>query len=173
MVPLHPQPVPGDSNRLRWIIRAGTLGFAGEVARVPSALATLLADGTLAEVVVEPSAVVTRVSEGCTWAAVGCRVRTALHAALADPAGWIPNAATDPDAALLRLAQRLVETVIDPYARSHGGSVTVVDVSADVVTVRLGGSCSGCTAAQWSILDRLTRELRRHHASARAVGALR
>ena len=50
------------------------------------------------------------------------------------------------------LADR-VEAVLDaevrPYLASHGGDITVADLSADgVLRVRLAGQCSGCPAAQ-------------------------
>jgi Fe-S cluster biogenesis protein NfuA len=174
MVPLHPQPYPGAPDRLRWIAPAATLPFTGAVKSVPAPLAELLADGTLAEVFIEPGAVVTRLGDGSTWACAGPRVRTALHTALADAAGWTPSAAMGPgsdDSALRRVAQQVVEMVINPYARRHGGSASLVGVSAGVVTVRLHGSCSGCPAARWSILDRLERELRHRHPALRGVQA--
>lgn len=42
------------------------------------------------------------------------------------------------------------EAAIDsvrPYLHSHGGDVTVLDARAGVVTVRLSGACSGCSAS--------------------------
>src|SRR5690349_4724157 len=97
MVPMHPQPYPSDPDRLRWIIPPGTLRITGAVAAVPAPLAALLSDGTLAEIAVEPAAVVTRLSPGRCWSAEGPRVRTALHAALEEPAAWVPAHGSDPD----------------------------------------------------------------------------
>lgn len=36
---------------------------------------------------------------------------------------------------------------VRPFIHSHGGEVEVVDAAGGVVTVRLSGSCSGCTAS--------------------------
>ncbi|MFK4144872.1 NifU family protein [Streptomyces sp. NPDC004065] len=96
MVPLHPQRVPGRPDRLRWIVPAGTLTVTGPLADVPAPLAALLADGTLARVTAEPAAVVTVLGADREWSREGARVRTALHAALDNPAGW--TAATGPGA---------------------------------------------------------------------------
>jgi|UPI0006E1CFE8 hypothetical protein len=53
-------------------------------------MAALLADGTLAQITLDGEAVITHLGADQDWARVGTRVRTALHAALEDPAGWIP-----------------------------------------------------------------------------------
>ncbi len=81
MVPLHAQRCPDAPDCLRWV--TPPLHVVGS--RTP--LADLVADGTLAEVLVEPSSVVTRLGAGHTWATVGPRVRTALHQALASCTG--------------------------------------------------------------------------------------
>lgn len=36
---------------------------------------------------------------------------------------------------------------VRPFIQSHGGDVEVLDVRGGVVTVRLSGACSGCTAS--------------------------
>src|SRR5690348_4320743 len=101
--PLHPQPFKGDPNRLRWIIPAGLLTVTGPLAAVPAPLAALLADGTLAGLTAEPGAVVTCLGPNRRWSADGPRVRTAMHAALDDPAGWVavPDETDRGDDALL------------------------------------------------------------------------
>jgi len=60
MIPIHPQAYPGDPDRLRWVIPAGVLHCTGRLAAVPPPLDALLSDGTLAEIVAEPTAVVAR-----------------------------------------------------------------------------------------------------------------
>ncbi|KES08420.1 hypothetical protein BU52_05180 [Streptomyces toyocaensis] len=166
MIPLHPQPVPGHPHRLRWLIPAGVLTWTGSPASVPAALAALLADGTLAHVSVEPAAVVTRIGEGHCWRADGARVRTALHKALEDPAGWSPAADADAgrsrdDTALGTAARDLIAGPVGERARSHGGAIELVGVHDGVVTVRLDGACHGCPAAMLTLHHWLERLLRR------------
>ncbi|MFI2433581.1 NifU family protein [Streptomyces sp. NPDC018693] len=166
MVPLHPQRVPGRPDRLRWIVPAGLLTRTGRITAAPAPLAALLVDGTLAEVTVEPAAVVTRLGAGRGWSGEGARVRTALHAALADPAGWVPaDEAGRPgeDAALEAAARELIAGAAGQFARSHGGAIELVGVRNGVVTVRLGGACRACPAAWGTLHQRLERQLRRRH----------
>ncbi|MFE9098615.1 NifU family protein [Streptomyces sp. NPDC007264] len=97
MIPLHPQHVPGRPDRLRWVVPVGALPCTGRLGRVPAPLAALLADGTLASVTAEPGAVVTTLGRDRSWPGEGARVRTALHAALDDRAGWAPAPAPAAD----------------------------------------------------------------------------
>ncbi|GAA3341793.1 hypothetical protein GCM10020358_34480 [Amorphoplanes nipponensis] len=171
MIPLHPQAYPGDGNRLRWIVPAGLLGVTGPLRGAPAALAALLTDGTLAGATVEPAAVVTTLGAGRSWAADGPRIRDALHAALAEPAGWTV-AADDgraADATLRVLVRGLLDGTAGQFARSHGGGIDLVDVRDGVVTVRLRGACHGCPAARITLHQRLERQLRRQCPGLRAV----
>jgi Fe-S cluster biogenesis protein NfuA len=49
---------------------------------------------------------------------------------------------------------------IRPYIASHGGRVEVLDVADGVVHVRLGGSCSGCTASAVTLREGVGTALR-------------
>ncbi|TNH28500.1 NifU family protein [Micromonospora orduensis] len=172
MIPVHPQPYPGHPDRLRWIVPAGVLTVVGPLAAVPAPLAALLTDGTLAEIVVEPTAVVTGLGPGHHWPIDGSRVRTAIHAALDEPAGWIPAHDTGDnglDAVLFTLARDLLDGTVGQFARSHGGRIELVGVHDGVVTVRLTGACHGCPAARITLHQRLERELRRRYPALRAV----
>ncbi|MFE9023985.1 NifU family protein [Streptomyces sp. NPDC007808] len=172
MVPVHPQEVPGRCDLLRWIIPAGILTGAGPLAAVPAPLAALLIDGTLAQITLEGQAVVTCLGSGRTWPEEGARVRTALHAALDDPAGWITGTGTashDDDAELFGVAQEVLAGEVGEFVRSHGGSIDLVEVRDGVVTVRLGGACHGCPASWFTLYQRLERRLRRGHPGLREV----
>ncbi|SFL92188.1 Fe-S cluster biogenesis protein NfuA, 4Fe-4S-binding domain [Streptomyces pini] len=172
VVPLHPQRIPGRADRLRWIVPAGTLTGTGPLAEVPEPLATLLTDGTLTRIELEGEAVVTRLGADRTWAREGPRVRSALHAALGDPAGWIPatgGAPRDDDARLYDTARAVIAGQVGDFARSHGGRIELVGVRDGVVTVRLGGACHGCPASWFTLHQRLERRLRQRHPGLRAV----
>ena len=162
-IPVHPQRVPGRPDRLRWIIPAGILTGTGPLAEVPAPLAALLADGTLARITAERAAVVTCLGPDRTWPEEGARVRSALHAALGRPAGWIPVTATDhsDDTLLHDVAREVLAGEVGDFARSHGGVIDLVDVRDGVVTVRLGGACRGCPASWITLHQRLERHLRR------------
>ncbi|WP_222127749.1 NifU family protein [Streptomyces sp. SLBN-31] len=171
MVPLHPQPT-GRPDELRWIVPAGTLTGTGALARVPAAPAALLADGTLAAISLEATAVVTRLGPGRTWAEDGPRVRTALHTALEDPAGWIVDAGAGPgadDAALYGVVVEVLAGETGDFVRSHGGGIDLVDVTDGVVTVCLRGACHGCPASWLTLHQRLERRIRQRHPALREV----
>ncbi|MEH0548029.1 NifU family protein [Streptomyces sp. NBC_00490] len=172
MIPIHPQQVPGRSDRLRWIIPAGHLTGTGPLTEVPEPLAALLADGTLAQITLDGEAVVTSLGAGRTWSQEGARVRGALHTALGDPDGWIPvtsSAAYDDDALLYGVAREVLAGQMGDFARSHGGSIDLVGVCDGVVTVRLGGACHDCPASWFTLHQRLERQLRRRHPGLREV----
>ncbi|MFE6280946.1 NifU family protein [Streptomyces sp. NPDC057877] len=164
--------MPGRTDRLRWIVPAGVLPGTGPLAEAPAPLAALLADGTLTRITVEPTAVVTVLGPDRRWTREGPRVRTALHAALDDPTGWVPADDTGPghdDAVLYAVAREVLAGPVGDLARSHGGSIDLVDVSDDIVTVRLGGACHGCPAAWVTLHRRLEHQLRRRHPALREV----
>jgi NFU1 iron-sulfur cluster scaffold homolog, mitochondrial len=172
MIPIHPQPSPGHPDQLRWITPAGVLPCAGRLTAVPAPLAALLADGTLAELWVESAAVVTRLGPGRSWPSDGTRVRTAIHAALDDPAGWVPaaEAGDRPDDLLLYTAARdVIDGPVGQFARSHGGTIDLVEAHDGVVTVRLGGACRGCPAARVTMHQRLEHRLRQRYPGLREV----
>lgn len=172
MVPVHPQPCPGHPDRLRWVIPADALPALGPLAAVPAPLTALLADGTLTQIVAEPAAVLTCLAVGRDWRAEGPRVRTAIHAALDDPAGWIPARPAGDDGTDTRLyamVRDLLDGAVGQFARSHGGGIELVRVHGGVVTVRLAGACHGCLAASITLRLRLERDLRRRYPALRAV----
>ncbi len=49
---------------------------------------------------------------------------------------------------------------VRPYLHEHGGEVDVLSVDHGVVRVRLGGACSGCTAAAITLRDGVEEALR-------------
>ncbi|WP_424884565.1 NifU family protein [Streptomyces sp. SAI-126] len=165
--------MPDRPDRLRWVIPAGILTGAGPLAEVPAPLAALLAEGALAQITLEVEAVVTCLGADRTWPEEGARVRSALHAALDDPTGWITvtggTAPCDDDAQLYGVAREVLAGEVGDFARSHGGSIELIDVRDGIVTVRLGGTCHGCPASWFTLHQRLESRLRRRHPGLREV----
>ena len=98
---------------------------------------------------------------GNSWRELGDDVREALCDALLDPAGWRIDAVTDDTAELAAIAAELLAGPIGALAESHGGSIELVSVAGDNVTVRMSGACHGCPAAASTLHDKLQHELRR------------
>jgi Fe-S cluster biogenesis protein NfuA len=171
MIPIHPQACPGRPDRLRWITPPGVPPFSGPVAAVPAPLAALLADGTLAGVRLEQAAVETTLGPGRDWSRDGARVRTALHAALAERDGWTPATGSEGagDESLRSAARALLAGDLGRFAASHGGDIQLIDVRDGVVTVRLEGACHGCPAARLTLGRRFEDQLRRRCPQLHAV----
>jgi len=49
---------------------------------------------------------------------------------------------------------------VRPYIHSHGGKAEVIDAAGGVVTLRLSGSCSGCTASDVTVTESIEQALR-------------
>lgn len=170
MIPLHPRAHPADPSVLTWVTPPGTTPFTGTVAEAPAPLDALLADGTLAGIRLDPGAVTTRLGPGRSWSQAGPRVRTALHAALDQPTGWIAvegdqqsgdGAGSGSDAVLEEAARGILAGPLGDVAAAHGGGIRLIDVRDGVVRVELRGACHGCPAAGFTLGGRLEAELRR------------
>ena len=74
----------------------------------------------------------------------------------------------DADAATLRLIGIALDEV-RPYVHSHGGEIEVVSAVDGVVTLRMHGTCDGCTAADETVAGRIEVALREHWIDFRRV----
>ncbi len=161
LVPVHPEPVPGEAQVLRWVVPADALGFVGVPAGVPPALRNLLDGGVLAALAVEPAAVRTTLAAGLTWREHGGRVREALQAALATPDGWQPPAGGANADDVLRMAfDEVLGGEVGDYIRSHGGRIELLSAADDEVVVRLDGACAHCPASDGTLTERIETGLR-------------
>lgn len=177
-VPVHAEAVPGRPERVRWVVPARLLAFVGEPTAVPSALAELVRESVVARIEVVPAAVLVDLAAGRTWAEDADRVRAALQQGLAVPEQWRPPAEQAEPAAAARAhlgaaARAVVAGEVGDYARSHGGSLEVVDVHDGVVDVALHGTCDGCPAAGRTLEDRVLVAVRALDPSVREVRSLR
>ncbi len=67
---------------------------------------------------------------------------------------------------------RVIQVALDevrPYVHSHGGEIEVVDVTDGVVSMRMHGTCNGCTAADDTVTRRIEVALREHWMDFRRV----
>jgi NFU1 iron-sulfur cluster scaffold homolog, mitochondrial len=166
MIPIHAI-ATANPQQLRWVVAADQLPTPGTVSHAPGRLGELLNDGVIGELVVQTSLnsgnkgdVLITLGAGHTWRELGDDIRDALSDALLDPAGWRIDAADD-TARLAAITQELLTGPIGALAESHGGSIELVSVVGNDVTVRLSGACRGCPAAASTLHDNLQRELRR------------
>jgi len=159
MIPLHAT-ATADPQQLRWVIGADGLPPAGTVRQAPGRLGDLLDAAVISEMVVRTADVLITLRAGNRWRELGDDIREALSDALLDPAGWRVDA-SDNTSQLAAIAVELLAGPIGALAESHGGSIELVSVVGETVTVRMSGACHGCLAAGSTLHDKLQRELRR------------
>lgn len=160
MIPIHAT-ATADPQQVRWVVEADRLPARGAVRRAPGRLGELLHGGVLDDIEVRSTDVLTTLHSGHSWREVGDDVRQALSDALLDIAGWLVEPIADDTAVLAAIAAELLAGPIGALAESHGGSIALVSVEGDVVSVRLSGACHGCPAAANTLHDNLQRELAR------------
>lgn len=170
MIPIHPE-ATDDNSVIRWVVPAGTLPVVGTVTSAPGAFGELQANGTLAEITVEPSAVLTRLRDGLDWPTLGAVVRDGLAAALERPDVWRTTSGHDPDQVLVAAVEQVITGPAGDYIRSHGGSVDIVTAHDEQVELLLRGTCAGCPAAGITLHERLEGELRAIHPQLRSIHA--
>ncbi len=171
-VPVHPEPVPGDGQALRWSVPAGVLGFVGVPSGLPAPLAALVGSGVLTAVSVEPAGVCTTLADGHGWREQGAAVRDALQAALASPGAWTPpDGGAGADAVLRMAVDEVIDGEVGDYIRSHGGRVELLDAHDDEVELRLSGACTHCPASGSTLGERVETALRARYPDLRRVTA--
>ncbi len=160
MIPIHATATT-NPRQLRWVLPPDRLPPGGRVRQAPGRLGALLNGGVIEQMVVRTGDVLITLDTAHEWRALGDDVRQALSDALLDLAGWRVDPSSDDTAELAAITEELLAGPIGALAESHGGSIELVSVVGDNVTVRMSGACHGCPAATSTLHDTLQRELRR------------
>jgi len=128
---------------------------AVEVKNSPLA-AAVFALGKIESVLVCESMLIVSSSEGTLrdWEPlarkVGAAVRSVFESGVdliaAELLGAIPSAES------IRVdIQQVIDDVVNPGVAGHGGDVSIVDVRGNSVTIKMGGGCQGCSAADMTL----------------------
>lgn len=161
LIPVHPESVPGDGRTLRWSCPADILAFVGVPAQLPTGVRSLLDEGVLESVSVEPAAVLTTLGSARSWRKDGVRVRQALQTALGTPGQWRPAPGGTPGDDALRLAvHQVIDGEVGAYIRSHGGQVELLRAHDHDVQLQLSGACSHCPASDITLTELLEAGIR-------------
>jgi Fe-S cluster biogenesis protein NfuA len=160
MIPIHATATP-NPQQLRWVVAPTNLPSVGTVREAPGKLGALLNRGVIDELVVRAADVLITLGAGISWREIGAEIRVALTDALADPAGWRVDPPTDHNAELAEMVTELLAGRVGALADSHGGSIELVSVVDNNVTVRMSGACHGCAASASTLYGKLQNELRR------------
>jgi Fe-S cluster biogenesis protein NfuA len=160
VIPIHAT-ATANPQQLRWVVAADRLPARGTVRQAPGRLGEMLAGGVIDEIQFRTADVLITLHAAHNWRELGDAVRDALCSALLDPAGWRADVAPDDTTGLAAITAELLAGPIGALAESHGGSIELVSVDDDNVTVRMSGACHGCAAAASTLRDKLQHELRR------------
>ncbi len=152
MIPMHAT-ATANPRQLRWVVPPGNLPPPGRVRHAPDRLGAWLDRGVIDELVVRGADVLITLSAGNSWRDLGDHMR--------DPTGWQIEPSDDSTAELAEVAAELLAGPIGALAESHGGSIELVSVTGNHVTVRLSGSCDGCPAAASTLYEKFQHELHR------------
>jgi len=101
----------------------------------------------VSEVLVNHDVVRVSLSGDASWETNIPLVGMAIRDALASGAPLISEAISAsmlPPEEIRRRVQQVLDTVINPAVASHGGMVTLLDVSNNAVFLEFGGGCQGC-----------------------------
>ncbi len=169
LVPVHPEPVDGQPDALRWVMPAGTLPFVGEPVGLPGPLRALVQDGSLRRVEVEPAAVVLQLGPARSWRDEGATVRRVLQEALAASEEWRAPAGSSADDVLRSAVEGVIAGEVGEYVRGHGGRIDLVDVRDGRVEVTLGGACEDCPARGLTLTSRFEEAVRARYPALREV----
>lgn len=101
-------------------------------------------------------------AHGVDWATLKPAIAAAIRRVLdetAAPLGAV-EAGADPDAALLRAVEDLLERQVNPSVAAHGGRIDVERVDDGAVFLRMSGGCQGCAASAATLREGVERMLR-------------
>jgi len=155
-----------DPCVVRWVCSAPSLTDVVAGRRQPpwQGLGNLAA---VTEVAVVESSIVVRVPTADDWQQLLGPVNDALIEALRSRAEWLFEP-TDPqrsDVGALTLdeVQRIVDSAAGPITGAHGGTITVVGLDDNVVTLHMSGACHGCRFTDDTVQRFVAPALRRLH----------
>jgi Fe-S cluster biogenesis protein NfuA len=99
------------------------------------------------EVLVHHDVVRVSMEGGADWEMMIPIVGTAIRDALATGQPLVSTVVSEsmlPPEEIRRRVQQVLDTIINPAVASHGGMVTLLDVSNNAVYLEFGGGCQGC-----------------------------
>lgn len=105
-----------------------------------------------------------RKDDAADWAALKPAIATAIRQVLdttdAPLGAQISAQDADPDAALLRAVETLLDRQVNPSVAAHGGHIAAERVEDGTVYLRMSGGCQGCAASAATLREGVERMLR-------------
>ncbi|MGV1037584.1 MAG: NifU family protein [Candidatus Nanopelagicales bacterium] len=172
-----------DELAIDWVIRDNLMQGTASVQRgdvppgTPAPLAALVESGTVARIESREGAIrVWRPVHTPSWDGLASQVDAAVHASFVRGPWVVDTAAASEqrgsgDSRLVEGVRELLDGEVGDYITSHGGQMTLLDVSDGVVTLELSGACKGCPAATHTLRMGIETRLRDRFPELRAVVA--
>ena len=98
------------------------------------------------------------------WEPLAKNAGAALRAHLESGAPVVAQEIVDsiaPEDEIRQAIQHIIEAEVNPGIAAHGGVVTLLDVTGNTVTVKMGGGCQGCSAAALTLKDGIEQAFRK------------
>jgi Fe-S cluster biogenesis protein NfuA len=139
--------------------------FATKESAELSPLATRLFEVQgISSVLISHQSITVGKSSPAGWPQLGPHIGTAIraHVSSGDAAVSAELEASLPPAEELRTrVESIIESEVAPSVASHGGSVDIVDVKDNVVLLKMGGGCQGCSSATATLKFGVEASIRR------------
>ena len=160
---IRAQASAGDADVMGFVLdapvqpgRSARFDAPGE-APLPRALFAL--EG-VTQVEVAEATIWVRKSADADWAALKPAIAAAIRDVLDRSDTPLGADEPDPDAALLRAVEDLLERQVNPAVAAHGGRISAEKVSGGAVHLRMSGGCQGCAASAATLRQGVERMLR-------------
>ena len=135
-----------------------------EAAELSPLAARLFAVPGISSVLISHKSITVGKSSPAGWPQLGPHIGAAIraHVTAGDVAVSSELEAQLPPAAELRTrVESIIASEVAPSVASHGGSVDIVDVKDNVVLLKMGGGCQGCSSATATLKSGVEASIRR------------
>ncbi len=167
---IRAQASAGDANVMAFVLdapvqpgRSGRFDAEGDAPRPPLARALFDVRGVHHMEVAGPTIWVQKEPEA-DWATLKPAIATAIRHVLDETDAPLGRDDTpddvDPDVALLKDVEALLDRQVNPSVAAHGGHIAVDRVEAGTVYLRMSGGCQGCAASAATLRQGVERMLR-------------
>lgn len=162
---IRAQASAGDGNVMGFLldapVQAGRSARFGMAGQAPLSRALFSLDG-VARVEVAEATVWVQKDAAADWAVLKPAIAAAIRDVLdrTDTPLGAEGPAADPDAALLRAVEDLLERQVNPAVAAHGGRIAAERVAEGTVYLRMSGGCQGCAASSATLREGVERMLR-------------
>ena len=117
----------------------------------------------ITDVIVAQATIWIRKAPTADWVTLKPEIAAAIRAVLDTgdtPLGDQASGSDDPDTALLRAVEDLLDRQVNPSVAAHGGHIAVEKVAGNTVYLRMSGGCQGCAASSATLREGVERMLR-------------